>query len=223
MKWMKNGDDMKHRVTRSLLEYWRNRRQGRPAPSRADIEPADIHRLLGDTFVLECDSGPGAQFRLAGTRICVIFNRELRGLDFSGFWRSQDREAIETALKVVRTQGQCCTMGWRGTSARGNMLSGELVLMPLTMGSNEITRMLGAMVSYDHPFWLGSEPILDVELRSIRIFAADELDTPVFAPRPAAATLRPERTLQRAVRDQLRTPARRVAHLDVYEGGRKAE
>lgn len=214
---------MKHRVTRSLLEYWRNRRQGQPAPSRADIEPADIHGLLGDTFVLECDSGAGAQFRLAGTRICVIFTRELRGLDFSDFWRLEDRDAVETALRVVRTQGQCCAMGWRGTSARGNTLSGELVLLPLTMGSSQITRMLGAMVSYDQPFWLGSEPILDVELRSIRIFNADEFDAPVFAPRPAAATLVPDRAAQRPVRDRLRAPVRRVAHLDVYDGGRKAE
>jgi len=214
---------MKHRTTRSLFEYWRNRRQGRPAPCRADIEPADIHSLLGDTFVLECDSGPDAQFRLAGTRICVIFNRELRSLDFSGFWRSQDRDAIVTALSIVREQKKCCAMGWRGTSVRGNTLNGELVLLPLTMGGTRITRMLGAMVSYDQPFWLGSEPIQDVELRSIRMFDAEEFDTPVFAQRMPAPAARPERRTPRPVLDRLRAPVRRVAHLDVYEGGRKGE
>lgn len=223
MEERNHGDDMKHRTTRSLFEYWRNRRQGRPAPSRADIEPADIHGLLGDTFVLECDSGPGAPFRLAGTRICVIFNRELRGLDFSGFWRAEDRDAIVTALSIVRAQTECCAMGWRGATARGHSLNGELVLLPLTMGGTEITRILGAMVGYDQPFWLGSEPVLALELRSIRVFDAEEYDTPVFAPWSAAASLVPQRRAGLPAAEKRRPPVRRVAHLDVYEGGRKGE
>ncbi|MCB1437982.1 MAG: PAS domain-containing protein [Rhodobiaceae bacterium] len=213
---------MKHRTTRSLYEYWRNRRQGRPAPSRADIEPSDIHGLLSDTFVLECDISQPAQFRLAGTRICVLFNRELRGADFTGLWRQQSRETVASALDTIRRQKQCCVLGWRGHTARANHVSGELVLLPLTMGGPQITRMLGAMVTYDLPFWLGSEPIVDVELRSIRIFGPDDFETPVFKS-SAATRLKNDALAIHGGIEQPRLPVRRVAHLDVYEGGRKAD
>ena len=44
---------MKHPSNRELFEYWNERRGTRLAPERADIDPAAIRKVLGDTFVLE--------------------------------------------------------------------------------------------------------------------------------------------------------------------------
>jgi len=60
---------MKHPSNRDLFAYWNERRGARPAPERADIEPAAIRHVLGDTFVLEIDRATQHPFRLAGTRL----------------------------------------------------------------------------------------------------------------------------------------------------------
>ena len=43
---------MQQEATVALFQYWNRLRDGRPAPLRSEIEPADIKRLLADTFIL---------------------------------------------------------------------------------------------------------------------------------------------------------------------------
>ena len=69
---------MKHPSSRDLYAYWNERRGSRLAPERADIEPSAIRQVLGDTFVLAADSVAQHPFRLAGTRLCALFGRELK-------------------------------------------------------------------------------------------------------------------------------------------------
>ena len=75
---------MKHTSTRELFAYWDRRRGRRPAPERGEIEPGPIRRVLGDTFILSFDEPAGHPFRLAGTRVCALFCRELKGEGFVG-------------------------------------------------------------------------------------------------------------------------------------------
>ena len=70
---------MKHAASRELYAYWEERRGQRPAPERADIEPGAIRQALSDTFILELEAADGHSFRLAGTRVCALFGRELKG------------------------------------------------------------------------------------------------------------------------------------------------
>ena len=69
---------MKHQATRDLYAYWQQLRRGRTAPDRSEIEPADIRHLLGHTFILEVVSRREFRFRLAGTRVCALFGREMK-------------------------------------------------------------------------------------------------------------------------------------------------
>src|SRR5882724_4487529 len=73
---------MKHSSTRELYNYWNLRRGSRAAPERSDIEPGAIRRVLADTFMLSFDPQGGHPFRIAGTRVCALFGRELKGNAF---------------------------------------------------------------------------------------------------------------------------------------------
>ena len=85
----KEGIDlMKHQVTRELFTYWDGLRGGRTAPERSDIDPAEIHQILGDTFILEYENQDSLNFRLAGTRLCGSFCRELKGRSFLDLWEA---------------------------------------------------------------------------------------------------------------------------------------
>jgi hypothetical protein len=74
---------------RELYDYWSGKRCGRVMPTREDIDPVDIPRLLPNLMLLEvhaaqpaAETGPYRfRFRLAGTAICQI-----AGVDLTGRW-----------------------------------------------------------------------------------------------------------------------------------------
>jgi hypothetical protein len=67
------------------LDYWREKRGGRLAPARGDIDPADIAPLLPRVMLVDVSSDPiDFRFRLAGTGLFKIHGAELtnkRALD----------------------------------------------------------------------------------------------------------------------------------------------
>jgi len=93
---------MKHPSNRELFDYWNMRRGERLAPERGDIEPAAIRKILGDTFVLEREGGTNPVFRLAGTRLCALFARELKGESFGKLWERTGQNAMRDFLRTVR-------------------------------------------------------------------------------------------------------------------------
>ncbi len=86
---------MKHPSNRELFDYWNERRGERLAPERAEIEPSAIRHVLGDTFVLEVNGAGNHLFRIAGTRLCALFGRELKTESFLPLWQrsAQDCDA----------------------------------------------------------------------------------------------------------------------------------
>ena len=91
---------MKHPLTRELYDYWNGRRGEEAMPERVDIDPAAIRRILADTFVLAVEPGQNPRFRVAGTKVCGLFGRELRGDDFMGLWGEADaRQVREIGFK----------------------------------------------------------------------------------------------------------------------------
>jgi len=198
---------MKHRTTRALYDYWNRRRGARAAPSRAEIEPSDIHALLADTFILECDRPQRVPFRLAGTRVCLLFNRELKGTDYYDLWRPRDLATITAALTAVRQEAACHVITWRGHTETEYEVSGELVMLPLTMGGTRVARVLGAMAPFELPVWLGAVPLTTLELRTIRRLESETDQTTLSMPEPAAMD------------PDSRERVRKVGHLSVYAGG----
>ena len=97
------GGVMQQPTSRQLYAYWDRVRNGRIAPRRFEIEPAKIASILPETFIAEGAGLLGYRFRLAGTKICEQFGRELRGADLLGLWEEPDRDAFASLLRNVFT------------------------------------------------------------------------------------------------------------------------
>ena len=82
---------MKHASSRQLYEYWSRLRGNRMAPERSDIDPSEIRQILGNTFILEVRHPIDYVYRLAGTRICSAYCRELKGQEFLPLWPGTGR------------------------------------------------------------------------------------------------------------------------------------
>jgi hypothetical protein len=164
---------MQQPTTRQLYAYWDSIRNGRVAPRRFEIEPSMITALLPETFIIEGTSGLGYRFRLAGTRICEQFGRELRGADFLGLWDDQDREAVASLLRSVFTDAAVGQGHFRAFSASNRQANFEFLLLPLIHAGDNVNRSLGAITAVEPPFWLGAEPLIRQEIGDLDLHRPD--------------------------------------------------
>lgn len=205
---------MKHPTSRLLHAYWSRLRAERAAPERGEIEPGAIRNLLADSLILEIDLMERcASVRLAGTRVCALFGRELKGASFPGLWGGQAVKAESSTdpwclVETVALDTVGVVAGLRGLSARGDAIDLELLLLPLRHRGRTQARMLGALSPHLVPDWLGLRPLASLETLSVRV-----LGTP-FA--EAAEPTRPPHMPPPA--NDLE-PVRR-GHLMVHPGGR---
>ena len=193
---------MKHPSSRELFAYWNARRGAHAAPERAEIEPGVIRKVLGDTFILAFDPGAGASFRLAGTRVCTLFGRELKGSPFTAIFDESNHGAVRDLVAIVADEAVGVVAAAAGRTADGHAADLELLLLPLRHRGRLQGRMIGVLTPLAVPFWLGSSALSAMTLGNRRHVgpAVETVAAPLLAATP---------------------PRRRGAHgLVVYEGGR---
>jgi hypothetical protein len=183
---------MKHASTRAVFDYWNEKRGDRPAPERAEIDPAVIRHALGDTFMLAADFVDQLRFRLAGTRVCALFCREIKGEEFNALCGEASADAIEVLISVVNNETVGAVAGVIGRTADGTEIELEFLLLPLAHAGHARIRGLGVLVPAVQPYWLGEKPVVTLELGTLRHIGSDieSLRTPHFAHPTEAVELR---------------------------------
>jgi hypothetical protein len=90
-------------ISSLLVFYWERKRQGRLAPRRADLDPAEIPSHLPYFYIVDVvDDGADFLVRLAGTQIAASLPRDPTGKLLSEILRDVP-DALEDALQLLRT------------------------------------------------------------------------------------------------------------------------
>ena len=144
---------MKHPSIRRLFDYWNERRGARLLPRREDIEPEAIRCVLADTFILSFAPTVGHPIRVAGTRVCALFGREIKGDAFLDVFSTDARGEVSNLISVIADE----SVGVVGSASEqfsdAHTLRFELLLLPLSLHGAGIARLLGALVPADPPAW----------------------------------------------------------------------
>jgi hypothetical protein len=177
---------MKHPSTRKLFDYWTERRGNRPAPERFDIDPAEIRHALGDTFMLAADFVDQLRFRLAGTRVCTLFCREIKGETFASLWGEASRKAVEELAQAVTAENEGFVAGLTGYTEDRSEVGLEMLLLPLAHVGHARIRALGVLAPFEPPYWLGEKAVVTLELATLRHVGAgaESIITPQFKHAP---------------------------------------
>lgn len=136
---------MKHPSTREFYAYWDAKRAGAAAPERSDLEPGQVRHLLGDIFVLSCDSSAGYPFRVAGTRMCALLGHDMKGRSFTSLFRDADREEIKDILGIVAEETQATVVGVTAPAPDGTRFHLELLLLPFSARSHTPISLTGLL------------------------------------------------------------------------------
>src|ERR1700754_4966152 len=92
---------MKHSASREFFAYWESKRGDARAPDRSDFDPNAVRELLADSFVLSCDARAGYPFRVAGTRVCALFGRDVKEASFPSLFTAEARREITEIVAAV--------------------------------------------------------------------------------------------------------------------------
>lgn len=221
---------MKHNASRELFEYWNRVRGSERAPHRGSIEPSDIRRILADTFILEVADRENYTVRLAGTRVCSLYCRELKATNFFDLWRGDDRSAMATLAAAVTEDGAAAVVTVAARTCRNQEVAAELILLPLRHTGPGFDRVLGSLAALERPYWLGNEPIERQSITSLRLIWPDETpqygrrksDQPTLVPVPQSIPPHtPAQGAPRGIIASMPIPnSRRHGHLFVLDGGK---
>ncbi|MBR9824902.1 MAG: PAS domain-containing protein [Alphaproteobacteria bacterium] len=159
---------MRHAQSRALHTYWQTLRLGSAAPQRDDIAPQDIASLLGHVFILRRIDPQHHVFRLAGTHLCQLYQREFRDQNFLSLWRGHDATHIQTLLESAIAGVSPCSVIARATTMDMNQLPLEISFFPLRGPEGYIDRTLGLFQPLDEPELLRGRPVIRTSLREIR-------------------------------------------------------
>jgi len=164
---------MKNPSTRLVFDYWDMLRGERSAPERGEIEPGALRHALADTFVLE-NEPIGPVFRLAGTRLCALFGRELRGRAFAALWPEVDSQGeMRRLVQTVMDETAGAVVGLSAQTDSGALVHLELLLLPLRYRGRTHARLLGALSPALSPEWLGFDTLTSMRTISLRMIWPD--------------------------------------------------
>ncbi|PCI03400.1 MAG: PAS domain-containing protein [Hyphomicrobiales bacterium] len=208
---------MRHLASKHLFSYWSRLRSQRKAPTRAEIEPGDIREHLGDTFILEVNKSLRTiSFRLAGTRLCNAYGRELKGLGFMNLWAEEDNLRVLRAITRTYRDFKPAIISHKGRTEDGREVDFETLVLPLLPTHDGDIRLLGISTTKEMPFWLGSEPIVTNKVLSaynISVENKEDEREARLVPFPGDLKIAP------AVISAT-TQGRQFGHLRIIDGGR---
>lgn len=213
---------MRSKTAIEIYAYWDELRGHREVPARSQIEPGHIRNILPDLFILEKTPRGDIRFRLAGTRICSLFARELRGSAFDALWLAEQTGRLARIAEDVMTQKTPVVLSASSLAGTADRLPTEIILLPLLSPDGAVDRIIGALVPLSKPLWLEGTPVNYLDLDGIRVL--DIAKTNLFMQN------RPEKPLPAPRQPIVRQPMgdhsfagaiRRVLHLRVFEGGRR--
>ena len=159
---------MRIKTTIDLFEYW-NRIRGRDlAPLRSQVEPTDLRQILSSVFLLETSETGRVAFRLAGTRICDLFGRDLGGTAFSDLW-THGSDDIEHMAAGVMAHAIPTLLNATGFTTAGHSACFEVILLPLRSEGGECDKLLGAIAPVVAATWLEVVPLQFLALDRSRL------------------------------------------------------
>jgi hypothetical protein len=137
--------------------------------------------------MLARERGQDASFRLAGTRVCALFCRELKNTSFLDLFDDGSRREINSLLDQAAEDTAGFITGLNARTADGSAIPLELLLLPLFQRGASDGRMIGVLAPATPPAWLGVNPVQSLTLDTWRHVSPQlaEIVVPRFFDLPA--------------------------------------
>jgi hypothetical protein len=137
----------KHEILKQIFAYWRQKKGSRIAPSRNDIDPAEIVKLLPYIALADVVRDPlRFRCRLVGTQIVAAYGQELTGVFLDEVdLNAHQHEIIDEYRRVVeRCEPVCASREY--TRHDGRHIRYERLALPLSSDGETVDMVFGGAI-----------------------------------------------------------------------------
>jgi hypothetical protein len=166
---------MFHPSTERFIATWREHREGRRLPARADLSPIDLGPLLPQVFMLGREDDGEEVFRLSGGLVTDLHGRDMRGSAFYALWAKLDRPQVAAAVARSRSSAAPVVIAVDARNERGDAVGLELCLAPLLGPSGQADRTIGLYQPTTTLARLLGAPVRAMAIRSVTL--AEDVST----------------------------------------------
>ncbi len=164
-----SGSQILHPGSRKLFCYWEALRAERSCPTREEFSLKDLPEIVPDLFVMERDHLRKCfQFRLAGSRICDLYQDNLTGQDVLAGWDGFEHTVIEKHLVQSIINLQPTLMRMRLQTDNKVQVAAEFLGLPIRMRGSERLQIIGGIFPFRAAKDLLHHSIVKRELLAIR-------------------------------------------------------
>jgi len=132
-----------------LLAYWNNKRQGRAMPSRADIDPFDLKKHLGNLVLIDVEHSATdfrLRYRLVGSNITARMGRDVTNKYYDEVYDSDVVESANASFCWIFENRAPLRICGRAPTPDKAMYRYEILNLPLSNDGRSVNMVLGEMI-----------------------------------------------------------------------------
>ena len=126
------------------LAYWRHKRVGRAMPSRRDIDPTEMPKLLPYLQLIDAIGGR-FRYRLVGTALADAYGKDFTGQYLEDFADKQRSNFITKVFASIWETGRPAFVRSQYVTTKSVNLIANRLYMPLSDDDREVNMILGAL------------------------------------------------------------------------------
>jgi len=126
------------------LAYWQRKRAGRAMPTRRDIDPIEIPKLLPHLQLIEV-VGERFRYRLIGTALAQAFGRDYTGAYPEEVSNAERAEAVCRIYRLVQEKRQPVFLRSSYVGAKNVDLMVNRLYLPLSDDGDTVNMILGCL------------------------------------------------------------------------------
>jgi hypothetical protein len=158
-----------HPGSRKLFAHWEMLRAERPYPTREEFSFTPIKELMPDMILIEKDHLRSSyRFRLAGSRVCSLFGRNLTAADALQGWDAFEASVLTSHFELALRDFQPVLVRMRLMTDTGIAIAAELVALPIQIRESNRVQLIGGLFPFRDIQTIGHSAIRARELVSAR-------------------------------------------------------
>jgi hypothetical protein len=158
-----------HPGSRALFRFWEASRGEDAAVPRSRLDLRRIPDLVPFLAIVERDpKGRGLRWRLAGTKVCNLYRREVTGGSVLAHWDSFEADVVARFLGSVIDALQPCLLRFRILTDLNQTIGAELIGLPLEAAGGGAIQVFAGLFPFRDTVALAYRGIAGIELSGAR-------------------------------------------------------
>jgi hypothetical protein len=126
-------------------DYWQGLREARRLPYRADLDPKRIREALHHAFLLDTEHPTQSQFRIAGSALSDLLQRDVRFENFRSLFAIDHQDYIGEVLNDVCRLPATARLNFEIAGLINLKQSAQMILLPMADAQGRTSRILGCL------------------------------------------------------------------------------